>query len=70
MRSEARIEATLDPTQADARWSVYATCEESGHVVGPILGTGPRSCRRVLALLTEECDCGATFHVDPDDDES
>jgi len=41
---------------------VYATCVRSKVQVGPIWGDGPRSVRRALAELSEQCECGATFH--------
>lgn len=41
---------------------VYATCGQSGLVVGPIWGHSERSVARALATLTEKCSCNARFH--------
>lgn len=46
---------------------VYAQCQDSGHVSGPVWGHEDKSVKRVLALLTEEDSCGATFHMDEGD---
>ena len=42
----------------------YATCSISGDEVGPIRGTSEASVKRALATLTEECSCGARFHLE------
>jgi hypothetical protein len=49
---------------------VYATCIDSGIQVGPVWGTDSPSILRVLAELTQECDCGATFHHQNPEDET
>lgn len=41
---------------------VFATCNTSERVVGPIWGDGQASVKRALATLTDECNCGADFH--------
>jgi hypothetical protein len=41
---------------------LYATCQTTGHKVGPIWGQGQRSVRRALATLSEQCSCGR-YHV-------
>ena len=43
---------------------VFVRCETAGtgYEVGPVWGTGPRSVARALRTLTEQCDCGASFH--------
>jgi len=45
----------------------YATCIEGTGVAGPIWGTGPASKRKVLSELTRVCGCGATFHMEDQD---
>lgn len=45
---------------------VFAECLDSGHVSGPVWGHGEASVKRVLALLTEEDSCGASFHMKED----
>lgn len=47
---------------------VYARCHESEYCCGPIWGDGPESVKRALATLTEECECGATFHKEETDE--
>lgn len=66
--------ATIDYTQAKNGQGymndcVYATCDETGDKVGPVWGSGPRSVKRALCLLSEDCSCGARWHnlEDPDD---
>ena len=62
---EALIEMTQAPnTMQIPQDCVYAECLMSGDRVGPVWGHGDASVRRALATLTEECSCGATFHVD------
>jgi hypothetical protein len=41
---------------------VYAVCSESGDIVGPVWGQGENSVKRALAMLSEECSCGQTYH--------
>jgi hypothetical protein len=41
---------------------VYAICTRSDVKVGPIWGHNARSIKRVLATLTEKCDCPARRH--------
>lgn len=41
---------------------VYAMCHGSGVNVGPIWGHTTAAVKRVLATLTENCDCPAEFH--------
>ena len=42
---------------------VYVTCTRSGDEVGPIWGHSEASVKRALATLSEECSCGAGFHL-------
>jgi hypothetical protein len=48
---------------------VYATCSESGVMVGPIWGHSDASVKRALAELTETCTCGAGFHSESGEDD-
>ena len=41
---------------------VWAECHLSGNRAGPIWGHSDESVRKVLAELTSECDCPASFH--------
>jgi hypothetical protein len=41
---------------------VSGECLSGMGTVGPIWGDGPDLVKRVLATLTEECDCGADWH--------
>jgi len=41
---------------------VYARCDMSDKVVGPVWGHADQSIRRALAELTSNCDCPAGFH--------
>lgn len=41
---------------------VYAQCHYSGVGHGPIWGHGDNSVKKVLAELTQNCDCPARFH--------
>jgi hypothetical protein len=41
---------------------VFALCPKSLDEVGPVWGHGRASVLRALAMLTEECSCGADFH--------
>jgi hypothetical protein len=43
---------------------VRAVCQESGHKTDPVWGSNTSSIRRALATLTEECSCGATWHME------
>ena len=45
---------------------VYATCNRSGDVVGPIWGGEEPSVLRAMATLTEKCTCGADYHARSD----
>jgi hypothetical protein len=64
MTNTASIEFTdEDNDDGYGQDCVYATCNESGDVVGPIWGHGDNSVKRALATLTEECSCGADFHL-------
>lgn len=53
---------------------VIVTCQESGdstpEVVDgdeePVWGHSPKSVRRALALLSENCSCGSRYHKAPD----
>ena len=56
-----------EETHAKIPDCLYATCEDGGTQVGPVYGHGENSVKRALAQLTEECDCGATFHADAED---
>ena len=46
---------------------IFAECQETNIVVGPIWGTSDASRKRALAQLTEECGCGARYHYDEDE---
>jgi hypothetical protein len=48
---------------------VFATCNESGDVVGPIWGHGPASVKRALAQLSETCSCGNSYHKAADEED-
>lgn len=69
-RAAARITVETELNEDDREQDcVYAICAESEESVGPVWGTGEASRKRVLALLTEECGCGASFHYDEDSGE-
>lgn len=60
--AEVEVTTALN-NQGREQECVYATCIDSGVQVGPVWGTGEGSVRRALAELTEECNCGASFHL-------
>lgn len=52
----------MDPVSGHRKPCVYASCHRSGNTVGPVWGHQDQSVRRVLAHLTHECDCPASYH--------
>jgi hypothetical protein len=63
-KAPATILFTSEDNEEGKRQScVYASCQMSGHSVGPIWGHGEKSIKRVLATLTEQCDCPARYHA-------
>lgn len=70
MRSAAEVEVKREKNQFGVLdYCVYAECLEGSTRVGPVWGDGEASVRRVLAMLTEKCDCGADWHYDEDGDD-
>jgi hypothetical protein len=69
MRVEVSIEeVVLENDEGREQEGVCATCSRCDHQTESF-GTGPRSRRRCLALLRDECPNGEeNFYVDPDDD--
>ena len=74
MAAYAEIEFTQaeNPETGRMQDCVIASCCDSDSVTEPIWGHGPASIRRALATLSEDCDCGQSFHKraeDEDDDD-
>jgi len=63
----ATIKATSDTNEKGREQScIFATCDGSGTMIGPVWGDGEASVLRALAMLSETCACGAKFHIDKD----
>lgn len=64
-RAAARIIEEIENNEQGVKQPcVYATCVESEDAVGPVWGSSEASKKRALALLTELCGCGASYHYD------
>lgn len=69
----ARVEASIEEVEIEnedgrTQDGVCATCSRCDHET-EAFGTGPKSRRRCLVMLREECPRGEeNFYVDPDDD--
>lgn len=70
MRAAASVteDTATHPKSGEEEKCLFAECNESGTVIGPIWGTSDKSRKRALASLTEECECPANYHYDEDAD--
>lgn len=68
MKVQATVDRILMPTDdAGLQVGVRVTCESCGHQV-ECRGSGPRSVRKALAMLREECPLGEENWYETDED--